>query len=64
MALWILFCRMTQEMDILFAFYATDRADAEKQARRILREQHYERIDLKAYPLGFVMQYAHISDTL
>ena len=50
-------------MDILFAFYANDRADAEQQARKILREQRYEWIDLKAYPFGFVMHRSRLSGT-
>ncbi len=63
MTLWILFCKMSKEMDILFAFYANDRADAEQHARKILREQPYEQIDLKAYPFGFVMHRSRISGT-
>lgn len=55
MALWILACKMNEDMDILFAYYAKDRADAEEQARKIVREQGYERRELKAYPFGFVM---------
>lgn len=61
MTLWILSCRISKEMDILFPFYANDREDAEQHARKILREQPYERIDLKAYPFGFVMHHSRIS---
>ena len=32
MTLWILFCRMSKEMDTLFAFYTSNRDDAEQQA--------------------------------
>jgi hypothetical protein len=53
--LWILSCRMSKDMDILFAFYARDRDDAEQHARKILNEQSYERIDLKVFSHGFVM---------
>ena len=42
-------------MDILYAFYASDRGDAEQQARKIQKEQGYEWLDLKAYPYGFVI---------
>lgn len=53
MTLWILFCRMTNEVDTLFPFYARDREDAERQAEEIRAECGYERLDLKAYPGGF-----------
>ncbi len=55
MTLWILSCKITENMDILYAFYAGDRDDAEREARKIVKEQGYERLDLKAYPYGFVM---------
>ena len=61
MTLWILSCKMTKDMDILFAFYARNSDDAEQQARKILKEQGYERLDLKAYPYGFVMHRSRIS---
>jgi hypothetical protein len=61
MTLWILFCKMTQVSDILFAFYAADRDDAEQHARKVVKEQGYERLDLKAYPNGFVMHRSRIS---
>jgi hypothetical protein len=48
----------------VFPFYANDREDAEQRAREILREQPYERIDLKVYPFGFVMHRSRISGTL
>jgi hypothetical protein len=49
MTLWILFCRMTKEVDRLFPFYAKDREQAEQRAEEILQEHPYERLDLKAY---------------
>ena len=61
MTLWILSCRMSENMDILFAFYAKDQEQAEQQARKILKEQGYERLDLKAYSYGFVMHQSRIS---
>jgi hypothetical protein len=61
MTLWILFCKMSERMDILYAFYASDRDDAELQARKIQKEQGYERLDLKAYPYGFVMHRNRLS---
>jgi hypothetical protein len=51
MTLWILSCRMSENMDILFAFYAKDQEQAEQQARKILKEQGYER--LVASPFSF-----------
>ena len=61
MTLWILSCRMSENMDILFAFYAKDQQQAEQQSQKILKEQGYERLDLKAYPYGFVMHQSRIS---
>lgn len=55
MTLWILFCRMNARVDTLFPFYAKDREDAEQKAEKILQEYPYERLDLKAYPGGFVI---------
>jgi hypothetical protein len=63
MTLWILFCRMSARMDILYAFYASDHDDAELQARKIQKEQGYERLDLKAYPYGFMMHRSRIAGT-
>lgn len=60
MTLWILSCRMSKDMDILFAFYARDRDDAEQHARKILNEQPYERTDLKVFSHGFVMHRSRI----
>jgi hypothetical protein len=60
MTLWILFCRMTKDMDILFAFYASDRDDAEQQAQGILQEHPYERLDLKEYRCGFRILLTHL----
>ncbi|HEX6479183.1 MAG TPA: hypothetical protein VF043_10090 [Ktedonobacteraceae bacterium] len=51
-------------MDILFAFYASDQEQAEQHARKILKEQGYEHLDLKAYPYGFVMHRSRISDMI
>ncbi len=53
MTLWILFCRMTKDVDTLFTFYARDREQAERKAEKILEEYGYERLDLKEYPGGF-----------
>jgi hypothetical protein len=61
MTLWILFCKMSEHMDILYAFYASDQEQAEQQARKIVKEQGYERQDLKAYPYGFVMHRSRIT---
>lgn len=60
MTLWILFCRMSKDTDTLFTFYARDREHAEQQAIAILAEYPYERIDLQAYPYGFVIHHARI----
>lgn len=62
--LWILFCRMTKDVDMLFTFYACDRGNAERQARAILAEHPYERLDLKAYPGGFVIHHARTPGTI
>jgi hypothetical protein len=64
MTLWILSCRMSENMDILFAFYARNRDDAEQHARKIVREQGYERLDLKAYPYGFMVHRSRLSGCL
>ena len=64
MILRILSCRMSENMDTLFAFYASSRDDAEQQARKILQEQGYDLLDLKEYPYGFVMHHSRISGTL
>ena len=61
MTLWILSCKMSEHMGILYAFYASDREQAEQQARKIQKEQGYERLDLKEYPNGFVMHQSRIS---
>ncbi len=37
MTLWILFCRMTRDVDTLFAFYARDRHHVELKADEILK---------------------------
>lgn len=48
-------------LDTLFAFYACDRDDAERQASALLSEHPmYERIDLKAFPGGFVIHHARL----
>ncbi len=64
MTLWILFCRMTKEVDTLFTFYAKDREQAEQRAEEILQEHPYKRLDLKAYPCGFRMVFTHIPGTM
>ena len=61
MTLWILFCRMSENVDILYAFYASDQRQAEQQARKIQKEQGYERLDLKAFPYEFVMHRSRIA---
>lgn len=63
MTLWILFCRVSKEVDTLFTFYARDREHAEEQAEAILQEYPYERLDLKAYPHGFVIHHSRIVGT-
>ena len=60
MTLWILFCRMTKDIDTLFPFYAKDREHAEQQATVILEKYSYKRIELKEYPRGFRMVMTHI----
>ena len=61
MTLWILFCRMPNEVDTLFTFYARDHDGAQRQATEILVAYPYERLDLKAFPYGFVMHRSRIS---
>ena len=60
MTLWILFCRMSKEVDALFTFYAKDREDAERKAEEILKEYRYERLDLRTCPDGFRMVRTYI----
>lgn len=60
MILWILSCKMTPESDILYAFYAENQDDAQRQASKIVSEQGYEARDLKAYPYGFVLDHGRI----
>ncbi len=60
MTLWILFCRMTKDVDTLFTFYAKNRYYAERKAEEILDWYGYERLDLKEYPGGFRMVMTHI----
>ena len=60
MTLWILFCRMSRDMDTLFTFYVRDRGDAERKVEEILQKYPYEQIGLKAYPGGFRMVRTHI----
>lgn len=59
MTLWVLFCRVTEKWDTLFTLYAKACEDAERQARGILQEHQYERVELREYPHGFrvVMTY-------
>jgi len=52
---------MSKDADTLFMFYARDHDHAEQQASEILAEHPYERIDLKAYPHGFVIHHARIA---
>jgi len=44
MTLWILFCRMSRDMDTLVPFYARDRHHAELKAEEILDLYGYERL--------------------
>jgi hypothetical protein len=60
MTLWILFCRMTKDVDMLFTFYARDCEHAELKAEEKLDLYGYERIELKEYPGGFRMAFTHI----
>lgn len=60
MMLWILFCRMTKDVDTLFTFYAKDHHHAELKAEEILCLYGYERIELKAYPVGFRIVFTYI----
>jgi hypothetical protein len=60
MTLWILFCRMSKDMDTLFTFYARDRHHAELKAEELLDWYGYEQLDLKEYPGGFRMVWTHI----
>jgi len=60
MTLWILFCRMTKDVDTLFTFYARDREQAELKAEELLDWYGYERVDLKEYPDGFRRVLTHI----
>jgi hypothetical protein len=60
MTLWILFCRMSRDMDTLFTFYSKDRHQAELKAEELLNLYGYERIELKAYPGGFRIVFTYI----
>ena len=62
--LWILFCRTPNHGDTLFALYARNLDDAERQAREILAKYPYERLDLKAFPGGFVIHHVRIAGTM
>jgi hypothetical protein len=62
--LWILFCRMQSNTDALFTFYARDRDHAEQQATELLEACSYERVDLKAFPGGFVIHHTPIPGTI
>jgi hypothetical protein len=64
MTLWILFCRMSKDIDTLFTFYAKDRHHAELKAEELLDWYGYERIELKAYPGGFRMAFTYIPGTV
>lgn len=64
MTLWIVFCRMTKEVDILFTFYARDCEHAEQKAKELLQERPYERLELKAYPSGFRMVLTDLPGTI
>ena len=64
MRLWILFCRMTKDVDMLFTFYTKDRHHAELKAEEILNLYGYERIELKAYPVGFRIVFTYIAGVI
>ena len=64
MTLWILFCRMSKEADILFTFYARDYEHAEQKAEELLQEHPYERLELKAHPSGFRMVFTDLPGTI
>ena len=51
MTLWILFCRMSKDIDTLFTFYAKDREHAERKAEELLKEYPYERFTFSPDPL-------------
>ena len=61
MTLWILFCRMSKDVDTLFPFYARDREQAERKAEETLKDHHsYNRLELKEYPCGFRIVMTHL----
>ena len=65
MTLWILFCRVTEKVDMLFPFYAKDPGQAEWKAEELLKEHSsYERLDLKEYPRGFRIVMTHLPGTI
>jgi hypothetical protein len=64
LTLWILFCRMTKEVDTLFTFYAKDCEHAEQKAKELLQEHPYERLELKAHPSGFRMVFTDLPGTI
>ena len=61
MTLWILFCRMSKDVDTLFPFYTRDREHAERKAEELLKQHpFYERLELKEYPRGFRIVMTHL----
>jgi hypothetical protein len=61
MTLWILFCRMSKDVNTLFPFYAKDSEHAEWKAEELLREHpSYERLELKEYSHGFRIVMTHL----
>lgn len=65
MTLWILSCRMTEQWDTLFTFYARDHEQAEQKAAAILEEHpSYERLALKTSPCGFTIIQTHLAGTI
>ena len=65
MTLWILFCRMSKDVDTLFPFYARDREQAERKAEELLKEHpFYKRLELNEYPRGFRMVKTHLPGTI
>jgi hypothetical protein len=59
--LWILYCRMSKDVDTLFPFYVKDCEHAERKAEELLKEHpSYERLELKEYPRGFKIVMTHL----
>ena len=48
MILWVLFCKMNEEMDMLYGFDAKDRDDAQRQAKS-WKNKGYKRIEKRQH---------------